>query len=282
MPDRLRSSWLEIGLRSIESENRVRAAWQRDIINRVMSSKPSLLQDPAVRLALRQSPPLFIPAIPFGFLLGAAMTTSEMPTWIAWLSNITIFGGAAQLALVTSAGVASWWTAVATAIVINSRHIMYSAAVTPRYQNQPRWFRWIGPYMLIDQVFALVSVRDELDTEGFRRYSMTCGLFFGTSWTAVTTLGVALGARVPTDWRLEMAIAIMFAGLVVMPLAKLSSAVAAVVGGGATLLLLGLPNRLGLLAGAGVGMVAAYLTDEWVDSRKPAVPIGAEDGQAAS
>lgn len=236
-------------------------------IKRQDKQSTSLLKDPSVQLGLRHSAPLFAPAIPFGFLLGAAMSNSELPTWVAWLSSITIFGGAAQLALVTTAGLASWWTAVATAVVINSRHIMYSAALTPRYQNQPRWFRWFGPYFVIDQVFALTSVRTDLDKDEFRRYSMTCGIFFGSCWLAVTTLGVFLGTEVPTSWRLEMAIAIMFAGLVAMPLAKLSGVVAALVGGGSTLFLLELPNRLGLLVGALIGMVAAFVTDELLESR---------------
>lgn len=238
---------------------------------------PRVWRDPIVHLALRHSVPMFLPAIPFGFLLGATMTNSAMPTWIAWLGNFTIFGGAAQLALVTSAGVASWWTAVATAVVINSRHLMYSAALTPRFQNQPRWFRWIGAYFIIDQVFALTSVRDDLDKNQFRRYCMTCGVFFFSNWVLVTTLGVFVGTEIPASWRLEMAIAIMFAGLVAMPIVKASGVVAAGVGGGSALLLLGLPNRLGLLVAAAIGIAAAFITDEISESRS-----GAVDGASTS
>lgn len=244
-------------------------------------SSGSRLADPIVRLALRHSVPIFLPAVPFGFLLGAAMASSEMPTWIAWLSNVTIFGGAAQLALVTTAGHASWWTAVATAIVINSRHIMYSAALTPRYQNQPRWFRWLGPFTLIDQVFALTSVRPELDQDQWRRYSMTCGTFFLTSWILVTSAGVLLGARVPTNWRLEMAIVVMFAGLIVMPLDKLAGVVAAAVGGLATVPFSQLPNRLGLLVGATLGIIAAFIVGEITDQREPGLAAVSSDSAAS-
>lgn len=242
------------------------------------SSMPaSVLKDPVVKRALRESFPLFIPAIPFGFILGAAMTRSELPTWIAWLSSITVFAGAAQLALVTSAGIASWWTTVATAVVINSRHIMYSAGLTPRFQNQPRWFRWIGPFFVIDQVFAMVSARTELDRRQFRVYTLTAGLFFFSSWLAVTTAGVLLGSAVPTNWKIEMAVAVMFAGLVAMPIQKLSAVVAAMAGAGASVIFLGLPNRLGLLVGAAAGITAAFITEEIIVARSPAVgPEGSQ------
>ncbi len=238
----------------------------------------SILKDPVLRRAIRESVPLFIPAIPFGFILGAAMTRSELPTWIAWLSSITVFAGAAQLALVTSAGVASWWTAVATAVVINSRHIMYSAGLTPRFQNQPRWFRWVGPFFIIDQVFALVAARSDLDRRQFRIYTLTAGLFFFSSWLIVTTAGVLLGSAVPTNWKIEMAVAVMFAGLVAMPIQKLSAVVAAVAGAGASILFLDLPNRLGLLVGAAAGIIAAFVTDELIEARSPAAR--SEDSQS--
>lgn len=236
----------------------------------------SILKNPVCRRAIRESIPLFIPAIPFGFVLGAAMTRSELPTWIAWLSSITVFAGAAQLALVTSAGLASWWTAVATAVVINSRHIMYSAGLTPRFQNQPRWFRWIGPFFIIDQVFALAAARTELDRRQFRIYTMTAGLFFFSSWLAVTTAGVLLGSAVPTNWKIEMAVAVMFAGLVAMPIQKLSAVVAAAAGAGASMAFLDLPNRLGLLVGAAAGIMAAFVTDEIIDARTPDAEPGGE------
>ncbi len=226
------------------------------------SSGVSLHRDPIVWGAIRDSVPLFVPAIPFGFVLGTAMVQSELPTWIAWLSSVTIFGGAAQLALVTTAGLASWWTVVATAIVINSRHIMYSAGITPRYQNQPRWFRLLGPFFMIDQVFALAALQGELDRQQFRRYSMASGLFFFTSWLLATSAGVALGGSVPDNLGLEMAIAVMFAGLTSMSMQRFSAIVAAIVGAGVSIMLLGLPNRLGLLVGAAAGVVAAFLTDE--------------------
>ncbi len=200
-------------------------------------------------------------AIPFGFVVGAAIIDSAMPTWVALAGNSLIFAGAAQLALITLAGTVSWWTAVATAVVINSRHIMYSAALTPRFQGQPTWFRWAAPAIVIDQVFALVSARQELDANQFRRYLLSSGLLFLTVWHLAVFSGVWLGSAVPEEWHLEFAVPVMFTGLVIMGFQRVSAVVASVAGAGAAVLFLGLPNKTGLLVAAAIGVAAGYMAD---------------------
>ena len=50
--------------------------------------------------------------------------------------------------------------------------------LAPRFQGQPAWFRWVGPYVLIDQVFALTQVKDLSDDADFRRYYLAAGFMF--------------------------------------------------------------------------------------------------------
>ena len=211
--------------------------------------------------ALRAAIPLFIPAIPFGLVLGVAITDSAMPTAVAWSTNLAVFAGAAQLATVSLAATATWLTLVATAAVINLRHVMYSAALSPRFNDQPRWFRWIGPFFLIDQLFALTSVRTEMPGPEWRRFYLSAGIFYFTSWTTVVTLGLVVGSSIPTEWRLDVAPAIMFAGLVVLGLTNRPGIVAAVVGAGVCLLALDVPNNGGILVGAVSGVIAGYVAD---------------------
>lgn len=213
------------------------------------------------RSALREAIPLFIPAIPFGLVLGVAITNSAMPTAVAWSTNLFVFAGAAQLATVSLAATATWLTLVATAAVINLRHVMYSAALSPRFNDQPRWFRWVGPFFLIDQLFALTSVRTEMPGPAWRRFYLSAGTFYFVSWITVVTLGLVVGSSIPTEWRLEVAPAIMFAGLVVLGLTNRPGIVAAVVGATVCLLALDLPNSGGILVGAVSGVIAGYIAD---------------------
>jgi predicted branched-subunit amino acid permease len=219
------------------------------------------LRDPVVRSALRSAFPLFVPAVPFALVLGVAITESAMPTLVGWSTNVFVFAGAAQLATVSLAATATWITLVATAAVINLRHVMYSAALSHRFGEQPKWFRWIGPFFLIDQLFALVSPRTDMAPDTWRRFYLAAGIFYFVSWTLTVTLGLAVGSAIPTEWRLDVAPALMFAGLVALGVSSAPGVVAAVTGGLVCLVALDVPNNGGILVGAISGVVAGYLAD---------------------
>ena len=207
------------------------------------------------------SAPIFAPAIPFGFVVGVAVTEAAMPTGIAFASSFVIWAGSAQLAALTLAGSATWITLVATCAIINSRHVMYSAAMSPRFRDQPHWFRWLGPYLMIDQIFALANAADDLVGREFRRYYLTVGWFFWIGWHLAVLAGMRLGSSVPASWQLGVAPAVMFTGFVVMAATRRPAVIAAVVAAMTCFLTLGLPNRLGLLVGAIAGVLAGYIAD---------------------
>lgn len=219
------------------------------------------------RRAIADATPLFLPAIPFGFVLGLAMTESAMPTAVAWLTSPLVFAGAAQLAVVTLAGTASVWAVIVAGLVINTRHVMYSAALAPAFQQQPRWVRWFGSFVLIDQIFAVAVMHADRPPAEFRRYYLTAGFFFYLNWQWATALGMIVGPVVPSSWRLEYAPPIMFVGLVLIGIRRVPQAVAALVGGGVGLVAAGLPDRLGILVGAVAGVAAGTLAEYVSESR---------------
>jgi predicted branched-subunit amino acid permease len=137
---------------------------------------------------------------------------------------------------------------------------MYSAALSPRFADQPRWFRWIGPFFLIDQLFALMTARD-LPAAAWRRFYLTAGVFYFVAWTVSVSVGLVVGSSIPTEWRLDVAPAIMFSGLVALGIASRPALVAAGVGAGVCLLALEAPNNGGILIGAVSGVTAGYLAD---------------------
>ncbi len=204
---------------------------------------------------------LFVPAIPFGFVVGLAIVDGEMPTAIGWSTSVVVFAGAAQLALLTLAGTASLWAIVVAGVVINARHVMYSAAFATTFQHQPRWMRWLGPMVLIDQTFALASLHTHRSPAEFRRYYLSVGLSLYVAWNVVTVIGMIVGPVIPVSWRLDAAPPMMFIGLVVIGATTRPAVAAAVVGGGVSLVAAGLPDRLGILVGGLAGVAAGALVD---------------------
>ncbi|CCM63906.1 MULTISPECIES: AzlC family ABC transporter permease [Candidatus Microthrix] len=213
------------------------------------------------RRAITGSVSLFVPAIPFAMVLGVAIGESSINNLVGWSSSWIIFGGASQLTLITilAAGGAPL-SALGAALAVNSRHLMYSAAISSRFTDQPRWFRWLAPYVLIDQQFALTE-RLEYDADDWRRFYLTSGAVFWTFWQTTVALGILLGPLVPASWGLDFAVPLMFLGLVVVALNRMPAVVAAVSGGVAAWLFAGMPNNLGLLSGGVVGVVIGTLAD---------------------
>jgi predicted branched-subunit amino acid permease len=216
----------------------------------------------AIRQGVVDALPLFVPAIPFGLVIGLAITEAGMIPFVGWSSSWLIFAGAAQLTLITllGGGVAVA-AAISTALVVNARHLMYSAALAPTFQRQPRWFRWVGPYFLIDQVFALTTLRPQADPDRFRTHYLAAGVTFWVLWLAVVALGLLIGPVVPEEWNLDFAIPILFIGLLVVGTETWPEVVAAVAGAAVTWLVAGLPNRTGLLVGSVAGVAAGTVAE---------------------
>jgi predicted branched-subunit amino acid permease len=215
-----------------------------------------------VRRGVLDALPLFVPAVPFALVIGLAIGEAGINAFVGWSGSWIIFGGAAQLTLISLLGSGAAVAAATTAaLVVNARHLMYSAALAPTFQRQPVWFRWLGPYILIDQLFALSSVQQERDEGWFRTYYLAAGATLWILWQLTTALGLAIGPVVPTEWNLEFAVPILFIGLIVIGIDKSSKVVAALVGAGVTYLAAGLPNRAGLLVGAVVGVAAGTIVE---------------------
>ena len=215
-----------------------------------------------VRRGITDALPLFVPAVPFALVIGLAIVEAGINPFSGWSGSWLIFGGAAQLTLISLLGSsAAVIAAISAALVVNARHLMYSAAHAPTFQNQPAWFRWLGPYVLIDQMFALTIIEADSQPEVFRAYYLAAGATFWTLWQATTALGLALGPVVPQEWNLAFAIPLLFVGLIVLGIDRWTKAVAAVVGAGVTFLVAGLPNRTGLLVGALAGIMVGFVLE---------------------
>ncbi|MCI0425170.1 MAG: AzlC family ABC transporter permease [Actinobacteria bacterium] len=208
--------------------------------------------------------PLYVPAIPFALVLGLAIVDSGLNPLVGWSSSPLVFGGAAQLTLITLLGSgASTLAAIVAAMVVQARHLMYSAALAPVFQRQPRWFRWFGPYLLIDQMFALSILRAEDEPDAFRSYYLGAASLFWSFWMITTAVGLFIGPVIPAEWSLGFAVPILFLGLLVMGIDRWPKVVAALVAAAVTFVFAGLPNRVGLLVGALAGLLIGVVVERW-------------------
>lgn len=203
--------------------------------------------------------PVILPVAPFGLVLGLAIADSSVPNLSGWLSSSLMFGGAAQITAVGLLGQgAAALTVILATLTINARHVMYSAALAPRYRDQPRWFRLLGPYLMVDQVFALSVVRDD-EPENWRAYYLGAGLLAWVLWQVVTAVGIIVGPAIPAGVETGFVVPALFVSLTVPTLIDRPAVVAAVTAAVVTGATWQIPNRGGMLVGALVGVVAGYV-----------------------
>ena len=208
---------------------------------------------------------LFLPVLPFALLFGVMVVESGVPQLLGWSSSIIMFGGAAQMTLMTLIGEgAAVSAAVTTTLIVTARHILYSVTLAPRFQGQPAWFRWVGPYVLIDQVFALTQVKDLSDDADFRRYYSAAGFMFWGLWVSFTGLGIVLAPIIPETLGIDIAIPLLFLGLLLMAIKRRSQVVTAVVSGGAALAFAGMDNQVGLIVAVLIALTVATFNESRV------------------
>ncbi len=213
----------------------------------------------SLRQGVFDSIPLFVPAIPFALVFGVVVGEAGIPQWLGWSSSPLIFGGAAQITLLTLIGEGASAVAAATAaLIVGARHLLYSVTLAPKFQDQPAWFRWLGPYLLVDQVFALTAVNRQENAEDFRQYFLAAGFTFWSLWMMFTALGLFVGPMVPSEWQLSFAAPVLFAGLIAVSIDRWPKLAVAIVAMGVTYFMGDLPNRSGLLVGAVVGILMGF------------------------
>ena len=226
------------------------------------------IRSTALTDGVRAFAPLLIAVVPFGLVFGIVAAGSEVGPWLGAASSFIIFAGAAQLATLQliDAGAAGA-VVIATALVINARHLMYSAALAPAFREFPRGARMRLPYLLTDQAFAISIVRfGEVDDPVYRRWFFVgAGLSLWVPWQIFTVAGIVLGAQVPDSWSLDFAIPLMFVILLVPTIKGRPELIAAAVGATVAVVAASAPYGLGLIIGAISGVVAgvvAYRTSQ--------------------
>jgi predicted branched-subunit amino acid permease len=219
----------------------------------------------AVTTGIRDSLLIVLGYIPFGLAAGAAMAQTDVSPVLSILSSPILFAGASQLVAIqllgSGAGIA---LIVFSVLIINARHLLYSASLEPHVADWSRGQRLGAAFLLSDPVFALSISRFEREGGAGSRaaqlgYYFAAGITCYLGWASLTTIGVVLGAFIPPWVPLELAIPLTFL-LLVLPLIKdRAGLVAASVGGLVALLAHPLPFGAGLMVGAVAGLVAGAI-----------------------
>ena len=172
--------------------------------------------------ALRDIAPILVGLVPFAMILGVTMTNAGIHVAVGVLGSFLLYAGSAQLAaLELMQSGAAFGVILLSVLIINARMLLYGAALEPRFRDQPRWFKWLGPHFLVDQSYVVASSRQELvNPSRFRRYWLTVAGAITAVWLATIAITMALGPVLPTSLPLSFAPIAVFVSLLLPTLLK--------------------------------------------------------------
>jgi 4-azaleucine resistance transporter AzlC len=216
----------------------------------------------------RDTFPLLVGGWPFGIIFGALAVTSGFSPLGAAAMSAFVFAGSSQFVAVgLAAAAAPPLIIILTTFIVNLRHMLYSATLAPHLSEIRRgWLLPLG-FLLTDESFVFAAKRftEEEHAKDKHWYLLGSEVAMYADWQLVTWIGIIAGQAIrnPSSWGLDFAMVVTFLGMLV-PLVKDRPALASVlVAAGTALLAHGLPNQLGLLLAALLGILAGVLT-EWV------------------
>lgn len=215
----------------------------------------------------------------FGVVSGLIAHEVGFTTLEAMMMSIFVYAGSAQIV------VARLWSdsaplliIFASTLIVNLRYVIFSASVAPRFQSASKPLKLLLSYLLADQTYALMLARypdSNIDPgkEGISYY-LGMSVPFWATWQLANLAGLIIGAAIPPEWGLDLAIPLTFLSLVIPMLTSSPTIAAAVTASIVALLTVGWPFNLGLLAATAVGVGVGMLV-----SRKAALLVSRESVQ---
>jgi len=194
------------------------------------------LSKPLARLA--PALPVVLGYLPIGFAFGVLAAAAGMGAFNSLLMSLLVFAGSAQLVAVelVAQGLTPW-SIVATTFIINLRHLLMSASLSP-YMQEWRPAQVAGfTFELTDETFGVHSLRFERG-ETRAKLALLINLVCHLAWVAGTLLGMLAGGliREVRPLGLDYALPAMFIALLVMQIRGRVYLVVALLAAGLSLL----------------------------------------------
>lgn len=218
--------------------------------------------------------PFLVVLMPFSLLFGVMATESGLDLAQVMGFSVLVIAGASQFTAVQlMTDQAPAVIVLISALAVNLRMAMYSAALQPHLGEAGLGRRALIAYFLVDQSYALAIARYERTPP--LTLPQRLAYYFGTmvvtapAWYALTLAGALLGRTIPEDYALDFALPVTFIALIAPALRSLAHVAATGVSVVLGLALAGLPYNAGLLVAAGAAMLTGALIEQRMQRGRP-------------
>ncbi len=211
--------------------------------------------------------PMIVGGIPFGILFGSLASSYDLSPWFAIAMSMFVFAGSAQFVAIGLISIDTpLWVIVSTTFIVNLRHLLYAADLVKYIKHLPISTRFIMGFGLIDETYAAVRPlygTGAISKESGHQAFLGSFLSFYIMWNITTVIGIMFGELIPgmSEWGLEFAMVATFIGIITPYLKSYPFWLSMISAGMSSLILFDLPNNLGLLLSAIIGVAVGYIAD---------------------
>ena len=212
----------------------------------------------------------------WGLVTGVALVEGGLTIPFAVIMTVTVFAGSAQLAVLPLLAAGSPLPVVwITALLVNLRFVIFSAASRSYFARLPWQQRLLAAYVNGDVGFALFMQRYGHSED--RGTADQLGFFYATalmnwvSWIASSIAGIFLGGVAPTSWGLKIAAVLALIAVVIPMVTKLPALAGVIVTGVLSLVTIRVPLKLGLLLSIVSGVLVAIAAESFLPKRVASV-----------
>jgi 4-azaleucine resistance transporter AzlC len=233
---------------------------------------PSFSRRSEFLAGVRDTLPLVLGAIPFGIIFGALAVNSGITAGGTVGMSLFVFAGSSQFlaAALVKQGV-EVALIIFTTFIVNVRHALYSATLAPHMKGLGH--KWLLPlgFWLTDETFVVVVSRyNREDASPYKHwYHLGSSVIMYVNWNICTIIGLIAGQTIPDlrQWGLNFAMDVTFIGMIIPQLKTRPMLLTAVVAGVSAILFHGLPNQMGLIVAALLGIGAGVVAEMQLNHR---------------
>ncbi|MGI6081555.1 MAG: AzlC family ABC transporter permease [Limnochordia bacterium] len=231
---------------------------------------------------LRDALPIMLGYGPLAFAYGVLAVQTGLSVGAAVAMSVFVYAGASQfMALALIATGAPLGSIVLATLVVNLRHVLMSAAISPYLGSVSRICLAALAYELTDESFAVISER--ASRVGLQAPWMT-GLQLGShmAWICGSALGAWVGSGItdPSRWGFDFALTALFIALLLAQIKdKITVVVAVIAVSVHRIMQLSIPGPWGLVLSA---MIAAWVGSILAERQPEVSDVGGNKDEGAS
>lgn len=204
--------------------------------------------------------PFILIVVPYSTLFGVVARNAGLDVIQTMSMSVLVIAGASQFtALALLQDQAPVFIAVLTALAVNLRMAMYSAALVPHIGHARFGTRALMAYLMVDQAFAVAvktyEERPEMKPSAKVAYYFGAMMLICPFWYLFTFVGAVVGQAIPESYSLDFAVPICFIALTAPLLRSLPHVIAALVSCVAAIAFAWVPWSLGLIFAALTAMI---------------------------